>query len=197
MRRKQLFLNHSSKSGEWRKPPSNGPTAYDVCVTKLHTPYVGKSRNLPQPRYICFFRQHCLPDYHCQHWHDMWMDPTYPSLPRRNRERRKKQHIWQRKGRLVVWECFPSHVCSASQNVFPGNANQSVSAALSNVASLTLHKPRTCLLKKILGASDVFKIIMPKVIVEGRCETCHSFLYSRKVLCNLNLLLKLNFYEVC
>ena len=181
MRRKQLFLNHSSKSGEWRKPPSNGPTAYDVCVTKLHTPYVGKSRNLPQPRYICFFRQHCLPDYPCQHWHDMWMDPTYPSLPRRNRERRKNNTSGSR-GR-GGWLCesvfLPSHVCSASQNVFPGNANQSVSAALSNVA-LTLHKPRTCLLKKILGASNVFNIIMPKVIVEGRCETCHSFLYSRK-----------------
>ena len=158
------------------KPPSNGPTAYDVCVTKLHTPYVGKSRNLPQPRYICFFRQHCLPDYHCQHWHDMWMDPTYPSLPRRNRERRKNNTSGRGRG---GWLCESVFLLTCAQRRRTFFLGMPIRVCLSTVA-LTLHKPRTCLLKKILGASNVFNIIMPKVIVEGRCETCHSFLYSRK-----------------
>ena len=153
------------------KPPSWGSTAYDVPLT------LGNLATCPSPATSAFLGstvyQTTIASIDMICGRTLLTPPPSPESGAK-----KKQHIWQREGgRLVVWECFPSHVCSASQNVFPGNANQSVSA-MSTVAdvALTLHKPRTCLLKKILGASNVFNIIRPKVIVGGRCETCHSFL---------------------
>ena len=193
MRRKQLFLNHSSKSGEWRKPPSNGPTAYDVCVTKLHTPYVGKSRNLPQPRYICFLGSTVYQTTIASI--DMICGRTLltpPSLAGIGSEE-KTTHLAAEEGAVgcvrvfsfsrvlsvaerFSWECQSECVCGTVQHRVDSPQTK----------NLSLKENPRCIqcLQHYYAKSDC----------RGQMWNTSFVFIFKKVLCNINLLLKFKFF---
>ena len=76
-------------------------------------------------------------------WAPLFTRP-YSSFSPDSGSQEKTTHLAE-EGREGGWLCF-SHVCSASQNVFPGNANQSVSPSFKDyfqssvgVTMLTYH----------------------------------------------------------